>query len=159
MKKIGIPTFFPLLVFGISMFCHAFMIEKGVWLIADTVTNAHIYPELIKVEEAAKTQKLKEASQLLVDLLKSGKADEYVASDMEPLSLTIYSASLWYKAEAYHNQNQAIVKEARKAIEEWEEKAKGNQWKSYKNLFYRMRDHYIRQKDQVNRIATQKEDL
>ena len=150
-------TLIALLAFCIPMLCHAFMIEKGVWLIADTVTNADIYTELTKVEEAAKTQKLKEASQLLVDILQSGKADGYVASDMEPLSLTIYSASLWYKAESYHNQNQAIVKEARTAIKEWEEKAKGNQWKSYKNLFYRMRDHYIRKKDQVNRIATQKE--
>ena len=153
---------FTILVYAITIpflvsDCNAFVIEKGVWLIADTVTNAYLYSELNKAEEEVKAQKTREALKRLNDILQSGLTDNYIATDTEPLTLTVCSAALWYKAESFHNRNREIIKETRKVIDEWKDRAKGNQWKSYKNLFYRIRDHYIRKGDQVNRIALQKE--
>lgn len=135
----------------------AFNVNRMTWQISDTVTNAYLYEKLTKIEQLAKTSDLQGAATLIDDLRCDAAVKDYVSSDGEPLALVLVSASLWYRAESVRNSDNEIVKEAREQLNQWAEKAKDKQWKSYKYLFHRIRAYYVTQKNQRGRIETQKE--
>lgn len=142
---------------GMAGQCLAFVVNKGIWQLSETVTNAVLYERLSQVEAAAGKDNSTMAEQKLQQLLDEGLAGGYVSDDGEPLELSVRSAMLWYRAERLGNNSPEVVKEARSAIDSWRERARGRQWKSYKYLYHRIRAFYVVQKDQSGRIETQKE--